>query len=162
MDFTSYALAISWQWEPGRLFSFEELIIWGSVYNNQTEMTNQGQHLHWSLDIIRRYSSHPEPPFHLPPRTIPLGHPSAPAPSVLYPASNLDQQLVSYMMLLLLSCFSRVRLCATPQTAGHRQYSQDTQTPIWHCLSDFSSLWHSQCMCRLSLRQVGEKLSKTV
>ena len=25
-----------------------------------------------------------------PPRTIPLGHPSAPAPSILYPASNLD------------------------------------------------------------------------
>ena len=26
---------------------------------------------------------HPEPPSHLPPRTIPLGHPSAPAPSIL-------------------------------------------------------------------------------
>ena len=33
---------------------------------------------------------HPEPPSHLPPHTIPLGHPSAPAPSFLYPASNLD------------------------------------------------------------------------
>ena len=33
---------------------------------------------------------HPEPPFHLPPHTIPLGHPSAPAPSFLYPASNLE------------------------------------------------------------------------
>ena len=30
------------------------------------------------------------PPSHLPPCTIPLGHPSAPAPSILYPASNLD------------------------------------------------------------------------
>ena len=30
------------------------------------------------------------PPPHFPPRTIPLGHPSAPAPSILYPASNLD------------------------------------------------------------------------
>ena len=27
---------------------------------------------------------------HLPPHTIPLGHPSAPAPSILYHASNLD------------------------------------------------------------------------
>ena len=27
---------------------------------------------------------------------------------------------VSYMLLLLLSCFSRVRLCATPQTAAHQ------------------------------------------
>ena len=26
----------------------------------------------------------------LPPHTIPLGHPSAPAPSILYHASNLD------------------------------------------------------------------------
>ena len=29
------------------------------------------------------------PTSHLPPRTIPLGHPSAPAPSILYPALNL-------------------------------------------------------------------------
>ena len=27
---------------------------------------------------------------HLPPRTIPLGHPSAPAPSILYHVSNMD------------------------------------------------------------------------
>ena len=33
---------------------------------------------------------HPEPPSHLPPHTIPLGHPSAPAPSFLYPALSLD------------------------------------------------------------------------
>ena len=31
---------------------------------------------------------HPESPSHLRPHTIPLGHPSAPAPSILYPASN--------------------------------------------------------------------------
>ena len=30
---------------------------------------------------------HPETPSHLPPQPIPLGHPSAPAPSFLYPAS---------------------------------------------------------------------------
>ena len=43
--------------------------------------------------------SHPEPPSHLPPHTIPLGHPSAPAPSFLYPASNLDWRFISYMIL---------------------------------------------------------------
>ena len=42
---------------------------------------------------------HPEPPSHHPPRTIPLGHPSAPAPSILYPALNLDWRFVSYMIL---------------------------------------------------------------
>ena len=31
-----------------------------------------------------------EPPSYLPPHTISLGHPSAPAPSILHPASNLD------------------------------------------------------------------------
>ena len=30
-----------------------------------------------------------KPPPTSPPRTIPLGHPSAPAPSILYPSSNL-------------------------------------------------------------------------
>ena len=34
-----------------------------------------------------------------PPHTIPLGHPSAPAPSFLYPALNLDWRFISYMIL---------------------------------------------------------------
>ena len=42
---------------------------------------------------------HPEPSSHLLPQTIPLSHPSAPAPSILYHASNLDWRLVSYMLL---------------------------------------------------------------
>ena len=42
---------------------------------------------------------HPEPPSHLPPRTIPLGHPSAPAPSIQYPALKLDWWFISYMIL---------------------------------------------------------------
>ena len=41
----------------------------------------------------------PEPPSHLPPQSIPLGIPSAPAPSILYHASNLDWQFVSHMIL---------------------------------------------------------------
>src|SRR5574340_457495 len=49
---------------------------------------------------------HPEPPSHLPPHTIPLGHPSAPAPSFLYPASNLDWRFISYMILYMFQCHS--------------------------------------------------------
>ena len=43
---------------------------------------------------------------HLPPRTIPLGHPSAPVPSILYPALNLDWRFVSYMVLYMFHCHS--------------------------------------------------------
>ena len=43
---------------------------------------------------------------HLPPHTIPLGLPSAPAPSIQYRASNLDWQLVSYMVLYIFQCHS--------------------------------------------------------
>ena len=49
---------------------------------------------------------HPEPPSHLPPCTIPLGHPSAPAPSILYPESNLDWWFISYMILYMFQCHS--------------------------------------------------------
>ena len=49
---------------------------------------------------------HPEHPSHLPPHTIPLGHPSAPAPSFLYPASNLDWRFISYMILYMFQCHS--------------------------------------------------------
>ena len=41
-----------------------------------------------------------------PPHTIPLGHPSAPAPSILYHASNLDWWFVSYMILYMFQCHS--------------------------------------------------------
>ena len=45
-------------------------------------------------------------PSYLPPRTIPLGHPSAPAPSILYPASSLDWWFISYMILYMFQCHS--------------------------------------------------------
>ena len=48
----------------------------------------------------------PEPPSHLPPHTISLGHSSAPAPSILYPASNQDWLFISYMILYMFQCHS--------------------------------------------------------
>ena len=50
--------------------------------------------------------SHPEPPSHLPPHTIPLDHPSAPAPSTLYHALTLDWRFFSYMILYMFQCHS--------------------------------------------------------
>ena len=48
----------------------------------------------------------PEAPSHLPPHIISLGHPSAPAPSILYPVSNLDWWFVSYMIVYMFQCYS--------------------------------------------------------
>ena len=42
----------------------------------------------------------------LPPHTIPLGRPSAPAPSIQHHASNLDWRLVSHMILYMFQCHS--------------------------------------------------------
>ena len=49
---------------------------------------------------------HPEPSCLLPPRTILLGRPSAPAPSIQYHASNLDWRFISYMILYMFQCHS--------------------------------------------------------
>ena len=49
---------------------------------------------------------HPEPSFLLPPHTIPLGRPSAPAPSIQHRALNLDWHLVSYVTFHMFQCHS--------------------------------------------------------
>ena len=51
---------------------------------------------------------HPETPSHLPPHPIPLDHPSAPAPSTLSHASNLDWRFVSHMILYVSMPFSQI------------------------------------------------------
>ena len=68
--------------------------------------------LYWFCQISKwichRYTCvpHPEPSSLLPPHTIPLGRPSALAPSIQYRASNLDWQLVPYMILYIFQCHS--------------------------------------------------------
>ena len=56
---------------------------------------------HISKWIRHRYTCvpHPEPSSLLPPHTIPLSPPIAPAPSIQYHASNLDWRFVSYLFL---------------------------------------------------------------
>ena len=63
---------------------------------------------HISTWICLRYTHdpHPEPSSLLPPHTIPLGRPSALAPSIQYRASNLDWQLISYMIFYMFQCHS--------------------------------------------------------
>ena len=47
-----------------------------------------------------------EPPSHLPTHIISLDHPHAPAPSILYPVSNIDWRFVSYMIVYMFRCHS--------------------------------------------------------
>ena len=63
-------------------------------------------HQHESTTGVHVFPILNPPPSYIPPRTIPLGHPSAPAPSILYPASNLDWRLVTYMILYMFQCHS--------------------------------------------------------
>ena len=47
-------------------------------------------------------------PSHLPPHPIPLGHPSAPAPSSLYYALNLDWRFISHVIIYMFQCHSPI------------------------------------------------------
>ena len=49
---------------------------------------------------------HPEPPSHIPPHPIPLGHPSEPALSTLSHALNLDWRSVSHMIIYMFQRYS--------------------------------------------------------
>jgi len=62
----------------------------------------------FSILIKKNYTCvpHPEPSFLLLPHTIPLGRPSAPAPSIQHRALNLDCHLVSYMTFHMFQCHS--------------------------------------------------------
>ena len=63
---------------------------------------------HISKWIHHRYTCvfHSEPSSLLPHHTIPLGHPSAPAPSIQYRASNLDWWSLSLMIIYMFQCYS--------------------------------------------------------
>ena len=52
------------------------------------------------------YVPHPESPSQLPPHPILQGHPSAPALSALFQASNLDWSSVSPMVIYMFQCYS--------------------------------------------------------
>ena len=78
------------------------------IYFNWRLITISYWFCHTWTWICHRYTCvpHPEPPCLLPPHTIPLGHPSAPAPSIQYQASNLDWWFISYMILYMFQCHS--------------------------------------------------------
>ena len=74
---------------------------------------------------------HPEPPSHFPPHTIPLGHPSAPAPSILDPTSNLDWRFISYMILYMFQCHYPK---SSPPSLSHRVQDCSKHLCLFCCL----------------------------
>ena len=85
---------------------------------------------HIPKGIHHRYTCvpHPEPSSLLPPCTIPLGRPSAPAPSIQYCALNLDWRLISYMILYMFQCHSPKSIHPLPLPQSPKDCS------IHHCL----------------------------
>ena len=65
----------------------------------------------------------PPPSSLLPPQTIPLGRPSAPAPSIHYRALNLDWQFISYMILHMFQCHSPKSSHPLPLPQSPKDYS---------------------------------------
>ena len=72
----------------------------------------------------------PEPLSHLPPHTIPLGHPSGPAPTILYLASNLDWRFISYMILYMFQCHSPK---SSPPPVSHRVQKTVLYISVFFC-----------------------------
>ena len=59
----------------------------------------------------------------LPPHPIPLDHPSAPAPSTLYHALNLDWWFVSNMIIYMFQCHSSISSRPRRLPQGPKDYS---------------------------------------
>ena len=106
-----------------------------------------------NMNLPRVYlSSHSWTPLPPPPHTISLGHPSAPAPSILYPASNLDWQFISYMILYMFQCHSPKSSRPLPLPHLSVQFTQSCPTlcdpidssrlvfPVHHQLPDWCLL----------------------
>ena len=76
-----------------------------------------------NMDLPQVYTCSPSwTPSLLAPRTIPLGHPSAPAPSIQHHASNLDWRFVSYMILYVSMPFSQIIPSSPSPTESKRLF----------------------------------------
>ena len=75
---------------------------------------------------------HPEPPSHLPPHPIPLGHPSAAALSTLSHVSNLGWRSVSHLIIYMFQCYSL--------RSSHLTFSHRVQKSVLYICVSFSVL----------------------
>ena len=70
---------------------------------------------------------------HLPPHPIHLGHPSAPAPNILYDASNLDWRFISHMIIYMFQCHSPISSHPRPLPQSPKDCS--IHLCLFYCLS---------------------------
>ena len=85
----------------GTSFFFFQILFYFLLYNIVLVLPYINMNLHGCTRV-----PNPETPSHLLPHTIPLGHLSAPAPSILYHASNLDWRFISHMIIYMFQCYS--------------------------------------------------------
>ena len=90
--------------------------------------------LYWFCHALTRihhgctWILNPEPPSRHPLHIISLDHPRAPAPSILYPVSNIDWWFVSYMIVYMFQCHS-------PKSSHHLPLPQGPKVRSIHlCL----------------------------
>ena len=87
----------------------------------------------------------PEPPSHHPPHIISLGHPSAPAPSIPYPALNLDWRFASCMVVYMSQCWINISPSAHFYSHMVTYYNRGTEAEN----KVRSFLW-SRCLVQVS------------
>ena len=89
------------------------------------------------------------PHTHLPPHPIPLGHPSAPAPSTLYHASNLAWRFISHMIIYMFQCHC-------PKSCHPRPLPQSPKDCSIHIY-----IYTHTCVCMYILWDITQSLKGT-
>ena len=85
--------------------------------------------IHWHESTTGVYmSSQSWTPLPPPPHIISLDHPCAPAPSILYPVSNIDWQFVSYLIVYMFQCHS-------PKSSHPLPLPQSPKSILYICVS---------------------------